>query len=374
MRIKLTNIRKNNFFNDYQLLNKLLNTKIKLVDRNGSINIDKLRERIYTSNSLIVISGSLVEEIGSIYSDLDICVLCDSIPSIDSFNQEIHNTQPSIHNARKINTKRGSWSTHDYWKDKGLQVDIEYHSKHNIKHAIGKLNLAYNNMISIDKIEEAHLLPEKLDHDDKELLHRMLTGFPINNFLEYEELIRQIPINTLCFAYYKWSHLKYADFKDILGAIYRKSFDMAIFLISKAIRSQMKALLHLLGCTNDKEKWVITYSNFMPIELDEVRLTLLRLLNANLASKKKREEYILHSFDFIDRIYNLCCWLIDTNFPSVPRSKLFSYFAESYSSYPYHRQIHRQLAYTERFYSRNTISLKSFLNFDKPLTPLLEYK
>jgi len=216
----------------------------------------------------------------------------------------------------------------------------------------------------------AHELPAYISYDDKELIHRLLTGLPLTKINKHQKLIESIAIEKLCYIYFKWTHLKYADFKDILGALHNKNYDMAVFLIGKANISQMKAFLHLLGCTNDKLKWVISYSNFIPDYFHRLKSIFRYLIHFDHSNEIYRNEYILKSFDFIDLIFKGTNFLLDQNFPDISRHSLYSELYDAYTTQSNHSQIDKQFAFNERFFSKNFIPSRAYLDNSKKILPL----
>jgi len=348
---------------------------VKLLNNTVNFPLQEILNRIYADkDSLIILGGSLIEGIGSIYSDLDVCVISEINPEINKFDISLHSNKYSAHNARKTSNKRRCWSTHDYFSDNGMQLDIEYVELNDILKSITSIEQIFNSRLDLKRfLSSANMLPSYISYDEKEKLHRIITGIPLSNLDKYQDLLTKIPIEKICYIYFKESHLTYSDFKDFLGAVFSSNHQMAISLIHKFLNNQMKAFLHLFYNTNDKSKWIATYLNYIPDDYKNVATNFFSLINKEV-DKSNFDQYIHKCLEFIDLLFLYYSDLIDKNFSKVSRNSLFNQAFNEYNKLDLtHKQINRQLAFLERFYSKNFIPAREFLDFTKVLKPKEEY-
>ena len=70
---------------------KILDKDISILDGRISIPKKYLRERAFLeSTSILVVSGSLIEGIGTIHSDIDCIILCDQRPKANNIKNSEH--------------------------------------------------------------------------------------------------------------------------------------------------------------------------------------------------------------------------------------------------------------------------------------------
>lgn len=356
---------------------KILTNKIvHLLDGQIKIPLEDILERFYGSpDDIIILGGTLVEGCGNLYSDLDILVLSEKLPSTDKV-QPIKNSK-WVYNACKTSKDGSRWSTHDYYMEDGLQIEFQYTDLTHFSAALDQIHRVFGNLKELRDNQKKTLTlssPSSFDHNYKEMFHRMLTGIPIQGNEKFYQLISQIPIEELCIAYYAWSRISYSDFKDILGAIHSKNLDNAVHMTVNMLVGQMRALSHLLFNTNDKPKWSFYYIQQLPENLTSLKKKFQDLIQLSRSNEQEKMELIEKAFDLMDDIFFISNCKLDENFTILNRKDSYESFVKNFEKRnSNHRQILRQFAFVERYCSKKFIPSKEFINPDHKIAPCLHF-
>ncbi|EAG9428382.1 hypothetical protein CW829_14785 [Listeria monocytogenes] len=179
------------------------------------------------------VAGSLVEGFGNEKSDIDIFVVCQTLPqeeSIESFRKLYPNSNV-FYNPEKVTLT---------FEFKNIDFDIEFH-------LISVLNKA----ISKNNIGELRITDSYFD-----VLHRFKWSEPILKEQNYLKVKKSINYDLFAESYIRFLSIAYSiKTTDIMGAYRAKNFQSAFFMAWFLLESCMDAYLSMYGETNPNNKW-----------------------------------------------------------------------------------------------------------------------
>ncbi|MFJ2539929.1 hypothetical protein [Pseudomonas sp. NPDC087614] len=105
---------------------KITNNDIIIL--NGKISIPKtyIREKAFLEpTSILIVSGSLIEGIGTIHSDIDCIILCEQRPTARSI-KDIEHAFVTDEDYRHITKNEEVHNTTDFYGDSSIHIDADY--------------------------------------------------------------------------------------------------------------------------------------------------------------------------------------------------------------------------------------------------------
>jgi len=235
----------------------------------GSIDVTALlRAAPIPEDSIVIVTGSLVEGHGNPFSDIDIICLTNSRPTLRTARVQdpllvqfgagldIIRTSLMGEECRSAtdDQDRVIVAIHDYADIWGTRYDIEFVTPETIPGVIKQVSASFQ-MLG----QTFGSTPLSIRFVDARLLDRLLVGTPINGRSQYDALIHTIPGVELCYCLYRAAFVEYAGFQDVIGAMLGRRWPMAVQLARGFVLRNVRAWLHLYGVANPNEKWVTVY-------------------------------------------------------------------------------------------------------------------
>lgn len=225
--------------------------------------------------SFSFVAGSLVEGFGNEKSDIDIFIICKTLPvkkKIDGFF-EIYPNSNVFYNKDKV-VLTFSFQETDF--------DIEFHLLSELKGAIEKNN------IGAIRTSDSYF----------DVLHRLKWSEPIMGEKNYSVIKSSVDYKFFSNAAVRYLSVMYSiKTTDIMGAYRAKDFRTAFFMSWSLLESCMDAFLSLHGETNPKNKWRIKKIERLESKPDYSDISLSRILddtfsNLDLLDNLKMEQRI----------------------------------------------------------------------------------
>lgn len=244
-----------------------------------------------------VIAGTLVEGIGTPHSDLDIYVFSDTIRPKDNV---------SPHNYLE-NENGNIYHFYDYWGDENYAVDVKYFTWKTFECMVSEIDTEFQDVIVNTKLKR-RIFGKPLNgrNDFLDMSHKLLHSKALSQ--ETAWLKRQSDINRdkLKFILFRSAAGGYPEFKDIAGFWQIGDVLSCVQNLRWYLFEQMRGYTHLLGNTNFKEKWLLTYLDRMPgLDPDLVTAFMASQFD-EVRTKTQQGQAVFDMIALIERIWQAC--------------------------------------------------------------------
>lgn len=207
----------------------------KYISENGENILSRLN--MISEDDIVYLSGSLVEEIGNKYSDLDVFVLSDNLSCRDS-EYDYGTYKVSFFNLNGVNCDV------EYWETASIKKIINQVSSINLN----DLDTRTINLIKLDNLSFENTVS---------LIHRFLNSICIHNEEKMETMKRQLDIDVL-YRIISRGFINKVDggFDDIIGNYEAGEYETAYLNCNIQVIELMKAYIFSYKYTIDRNKWV----------------------------------------------------------------------------------------------------------------------
>jgi hypothetical protein len=256
---------------------------------------DILQRTPHESNDVVLVSGSLIEGMGNIHSDLDVYVICDSPPSATTLSG-VHNYVDTQNNKVEF--------IYDYLTPDGLAFHVQYFSFSELDTLAATLNHEFQTSLSTTKIKRTFLgqsLAVRNPYSD--FVHRAFHAIPILNEPKWHGVRSRLDADHICYLLYRTAAGGYPEFKDIWGTWLARDYETSYRAVSEYACEQVRGLTHLCGNTNPKRKWLFYYLDALPYELKPLARRLRELLFKGCESHDDQGRAVLNFLDLIDDVW-----------------------------------------------------------------------
>lgn len=278
----------------------MVGSRISLLD--GRVNVDQtfIDEQIYLREGDVAIAaGTLIEGIGNRFSDVDMYVFTDERRSCEDITYHKHHRVLSVERDILNETSHGKqvFLIHTVVPNSGVKVDVEFDTFSEVEatfaQAKGIYHYACNNLVLLTKV---------LTVRQQNLIHRLFNCLVLRNQPRFHDLLTGISRWEYCYVAYRWSASDFSALLDLMGAWDKREIDRAVDLARENLIQQMSAYFHLLGSTNMRRKWLLTYLHQLTVP-EALRLRFLDLFYMmGVGDLRSREQYVFHTLDLIDDI------------------------------------------------------------------------
>ena len=266
----------------------------------GAVVIPKsyLRERVYLEeSSILIVSGTLIEGIGTAHSDIDCIVLCDDRPTADDVKSSEHALVTDI-NYHYLTKNEEVHNTTDFYGQSGLHIDTDYITFSEVEEVISKIETAFDE-ISLD---QRFLYTPVLLERENNVIHRSLTGWPLVNDQKFENLKRLIPRDKHIYVAHREKLPVFYAFQDVQGCWQSGNLWMGCEITRDMMLKTTMSLTYLTGITNKHPKWV--YSNVFRMQgCDDIKQTFFELSRRGAVTEEECRRYIEDALSYMDRVF-----------------------------------------------------------------------
>lgn len=295
--------------------------QITILNGDAQIDVQFIRSQCYAKpEDIVIVGGTLIEGIGNWYSDIDVYVLTNSLRSGSSI--ELHKHHRVISTNREIigpeSDDKEVLLTHTVVPGTYMKIDVEFKTLEQIESLLARVRAIYEYAC-----ENLILLTMRLSEREEDLLNRLFRCIPIQNEGAFDALMRGIAQRQVCYLAYRWVASDFAVVLDLIGAWHRGEIDRATDIARENVLSQMTGLLHLMGVTNMRRKWLPTLvANSAAIPPD-VRSRFMDLFYfRGTETLEGKQLYVRYALDLVDEIFTISRHLLenDPNYPSGPEA------------------------------------------------------
>jgi hypothetical protein len=286
---------------------------------NGAVVIPKsyLRERVYIdSDSILIVSGTLIEGVGTTYSDIDCIVLCNERPKADDVKPSEHALVTDI-NYHFLTKNEDVHNTTDFYGESGIHIDTDYITYSEVERIIEKIGFYFEEVSSDQRVLYTPVLLER----ENNVIHRSLTGCAIVNEERFERLKSSIPREKYIYVAHREKLPIFYAFQDVQGCWQSRNLWMGCEITRDMLLKTTMSLTYLTGITSKHPKWV--YSNvFRMSGHEDIKQNFFELSRRGAVTEDECRKYIEDALDYMDKVFLAMGVLLtkNSNYPTTEAS------------------------------------------------------
>ncbi|OOL33824.1 MULTISPECIES: hypothetical protein [unclassified Pseudomonas] len=277
---------------------KISDNEISILNGRVSIPKNYLRERAYLeSTSILVISGSLIEGIGTIHSDIDCIVFCEHRPKASSMKNYDHALITDI-NYHHITQDEEVHNTTNFYGDTSIHIDADYITFAELNNIITKIEVAFDEISG----DQRFLYAPVLSNTENNVIHRSLIGHALENKEKFNRLKSEIPLEKHIYVAHREKLPVFYAFQDIQGCWQSGNLWMGCEIARDMMLKTTMSFTYLTGTTNKHYKWV--YSNMLRIDgFDEIKNSFFSLARRGAVTETECLSYIQDMLTYMDLVF-----------------------------------------------------------------------
>lgn len=256
------------------------------------------------SDDVVVLCGSIVDGIGSRFSDLDVYVIGERRPRVST-----HSRAHDWINPYAVDPRGELEEAFDYSGPGNLAWNAEYWT-------YDEVSALFERVRSTHAATRGHgygMISSILAYKEKAIFHRLRAGI----FLQHAELFRErlgvLPIDEFCFINFQEWVTTYAMFRDLVGYWSVRDLQSAIMVLNGLISDQAFAMTFLAGDTVPNKKWLAAKLRRLPAAHLRIGQECLDFFDSSRDTDTKRSSYVLRGLDLLDRVFAATHALLDSN-------------------------------------------------------------
>lgn len=255
-------------------------------------------------NACVFLSGTLVEGIGNIQSDIDVYVFADHLPKAETIGGRSF-VRASEHGVEMM---------FDNIDQYGLSVDVEYFTYDQMRSMLARLNGLYAQAKRSSKIFRT-----EFGFYDEDLIHKVATGIHVSGPPLPADIDIAKARSELCFLKYRNLTGGYPEFKDIRGTFLAEDYVTGLFMTRTYVFDHAMALTFAAGDSNTKTKWLAKKLGRLPQQSSQLGGRILAWLTGPGPNADLRQ-WMIDGVDLVDDIWSDIRRYIDVN-PSFNTSR-----------------------------------------------------
>lgn len=277
---------------------KISDSEISIL--NGRISIPKkyLREKAFLeSTSILVISGSLIEGIGTIHSDIDCIIFCEQRPKANSIQNFEHALVTDI-NYHYITQDEEVHNTTNFYGETSIHIDADYITFTELENIITKIETAFDEISE----DQRFLYAPVLSNTENNVIHRSLIGYALENEEKFNRLKSKIPLEKHIYVAHREKLPVFYAFQDIQGCWQSGNLWMGCEIARDMMLKTSMSFTYLTGTTNKHYKWV--YSNMFRVNgFNEIKDSFFSLTRRGAVTEAECRSYIQDTLTYMDLVF-----------------------------------------------------------------------
>jgi hypothetical protein len=269
---------------------------------NGRVRLDPAELLSHSrsgAQDVVVLSGTLLEGIGNLYSDLDLYVIGERLPpeAPQGLSMQVVREDGRV---RRINETLENVDN--------IVLDVQYYTFRELATLSRSLNELY-----AESKRSARIFRKTLHPDDEDLIHKLLTGMILQDGTERFNAHEIFDAGKFCFLKYRNEVGGYAEFRDLVGSWTDNDLDSCLYNIRSYLVSQVSGMMFLAGNTNPRPKWFVRRLGSLGEEYLELCERIMAWLHGARHTEPQKQESIETACDLIDLTYLFARALLGTN-------------------------------------------------------------
>jgi hypothetical protein len=277
---------------------KISNNEISILDGKILIPKDYLRERAFLeSTSILIVSGSLIEGIGTIHSDIDCIILCEQRPKANSIKNCEHALVTDI-NYHYITEDEEVHNTTNFYGNTSIHIDADYITFSELEEIFAKIEKAFDEITD----DQRFLYDPVLSNTENNVIHRSLIGHALENEEKFNQLKSRIPLEKHIYVAHREKLPVFYAFQDIQGCWQSGNLWMGCEIARDMMLKTTMSFTYLTGTTNKHYKWV--YSNMFRVSgFDDIKSSFFALARKGATTEAECRSYIQETLKYLDLVF-----------------------------------------------------------------------
>ena len=260
---------------------------------------DLLSRSRAAEEDVVVLSGTLLEGFGNLYSDLDLYVI----------GNELTTKGPEAPITLVIREDGCVRRVNETLEDSAnILLDVQYYTFHELETLARSLRTLYN-----ESRQSTQIYRKTLHHEDEDLIHKLLTGTTLQDGTGHFNAGATFDAGSFCFLKYRNEVGGYPEFRDLIGSWVAGDLDTCLYNTRGYLVSQVSGMMFLAGSTNPRPKWFIRRLASLPAEYLDLRAGVMSWLQSAQRTLSQKREAVEAAFDLIDLTYKGARALLATN-------------------------------------------------------------
>jgi hypothetical protein len=248
---------------------------------------------------VVVLSGTLLEGYGNLYSDLDLYVIGNELPSKGP-NTPITLVIREDGCVRRINETLEDSAN--------ILLDVQYYTFGELETIARSLRTLYH-----ESRQGTQIYRKTLHHEDEDLIHKLLTGSVLQDGTGRFDARATFDAGAFCFLKYRNEVGGYAEFRDIVGSWTAGDLDTCLYNTRGYLVAQVSGMMFLAGNTNPRPKWFVRRLASLPVEYLDLRAGVMSWMQNAQRTLSQKREALEAACDLIDLTYRHARALLATN-------------------------------------------------------------
>lgn len=264
----------------------------KIALLNGQLVIDPyelLGRSRARDQDVVVLSGTLLEGFGNLYSDLDIYVIGEHLPTKGS-------DMPATLVIREDGCVRRVNELLAGTDD--ILLDVQYYTWRELDTLARSLRRLY-----AESRESTQIFRKTLHHEDEDLIHKLLTGRILQDGASPFQAREIFDPGMFCFLKYRNEVGGYADFRDLVGSWTAGDLDTCLYNTRGYLISQVSGMMFLAGSTNPRPKWFVKRLASLDASYAELAEEVMSWMASECRTERQKRVAIETACDLIDMTY-----------------------------------------------------------------------
>lgn len=251
-----------------------------------------------TDQDVAVLSGTLLEGFGNLYSDLDLYVIGDELPDKgpDTPAMLVIREDGCV---RRVNETLG--------EPANILLDVQYYTFRELDTLARSLRTLYQ-----ESRQSTQIYRKTLHHEDEDLIHKLLTGRVLQDGTGAFDARRTFDPGMFCFLKYRNEVGGYAEFRDLVGSWTAADLDTCIYNTRNYLISQVSGMMFLAGSTNPRPKWFVRRLTSLPPEYADIKNGVMSWIEGPHRTELEKRGAIASACDLIDATYKHARALLGT--------------------------------------------------------------
>jgi len=281
-------------------MNTSLPPRIELLQGRVSVDLyDLLSRSRATDEDVVVLSGTLLEGFGNLYSDLDLYVIGKELP-IKGPDAPITLVIREDGCVRRINETLEDSAN--------LLLDVQYYTFRELDTLARSLRTLYQ-----ESRQSTQIYRKTLHHEDEDLIHKLLTGTVLQDGTRQFDARATFDPGMFCFLKYRNEVGGYAEFRDLVGSWSGGDLDTCLYNTRGYLVSQVSGMMFLAGNTNPRPKWFVRRLSSLPADYLDIREGVMCWMQSAHRTMSQKREAVEAACNLIDNTYRHARALLDTN-------------------------------------------------------------
>jgi hypothetical protein len=233
-----------------------------------------------------VLSGTLLEGFGNLYSDLDLYVIGEQLPTkgVDVPATLVIREDGCVRRVNEV--LAGS---------DDLLLDVQYYTFQELDTLARSLRRLYT-----ESKQSTQIYRKTLHHEDEDLIHKLLTGRILQDGTGRFDARGTFDPGMFCFLKYRNEVGGYAEFRDLVGSWTAGDLDTCLYNTRGYLISQVSGMMFLAGSSNPRPKWFVRRLASLEPRYAQLREGVMSWMESAHRTERQKSDAVETACELID--------------------------------------------------------------------------